>query len=476
VCGSGRESRRGDANNSFQKSVDAGVGKTTGSSSSDPSRIPWIVKYRYVASALPERQRIVIQTGQASPRPGHLATTDSERGATPLSVLATYSLPLKAEEMINRWAHLSRVCLCCLLIPSQLATAFPSGAGSCPEGMAAVGGDHLNPAYTITTGGLAEGNLQLAINGRVLLSGTRINLLSGVEHSWTLSSRDQNGFRGFLLRLSGTDQVDTTVALSSADTNVQEALDACIVAQGVGGVTHTDNDVKTGVSGVLRLDEVASNLLLDVTVVIENRNSVSTFFYSGYTIFLRGDVMGNVSTDAPTFAMLTTSPTPQPSTSMPTIIPTTLIPTSNPTLAPTQQPSSTVGTTSPTFRPVSMATTAPTSSPTFSSVVATLAPTFFETSSSPSHVPTSRPSLRPSAAISDSFDEQALPHPYIEGLPLSDEEGGCTVDTPCTICQGGTYLGVVQDNFAALGLGLGSGLSACLTLPGGLTNFLRYRL
>jgi hypothetical protein len=249
--------------------------------------------------------------------------------------------------------------------------------------------------------------------------------------------------------------VDTTVALSSADANVQEALEACIVAQGVGGVTHADNDVKTGVSGVLRLDEVASNLVLDVTVVIENRNSVSTFFYSGYTIFLRGDVMGNVSTDAPTFAMLTPSPTPQPSTSMPTIMPTTLIPTSNPTLPPTQQPSSTVETSSPTFMPVSTGTTAPTSSPTFSSVVATLAPTFFETSSSPSHVPTSRPSLRPSAAISDSFDEQVLPHPDIEGLPLSDEEGGCTVDTPCTICQGGTYLGVVLDNFAALGLRLG---------------------
>lgn len=117
------------------------------------------------------------------------------------------------------------VFLAVLALNLPLATnAFPTGAGDCPGGRAAVGGIHVNPQASITTGSLEEGKLQMKINGQVLLQGSKLVLASGVEQAWTLSSAADTGFKGFLLRLSGgRDDTDTTVALSSASSSVQEA-------------------------------------------------------------------------------------------------------------------------------------------------------------------------------------------------------------------------------------------------------------
>jgi hypothetical protein len=104
------------------------------------------------------------------------------------------------------------------------ANAFPTGAGHCPGGRAAVEGLHIDPRASVTTGTLEEGGIQISINGQILQPGAEFVFESGVEQGWTLSTVTRSEFKGFLLRLSGGEnEVDTTVALSSASPLVQEA-------------------------------------------------------------------------------------------------------------------------------------------------------------------------------------------------------------------------------------------------------------
>ena len=241
-----------------------------------------------------------------------------------------------------------------LLLSLPLAShAFPIGAGDCPGGRAAVGSVHLS-AGSVTTGRLEDNNLRVQINGQVLdPDSPSIILQAGVEHAWMVadgssqSRQPSEGFRGFLLRLGGgrgvgegadDAEIDTTVALSSASDNVKEAFAACVLSQGVGGVTHNENELKTAVSGILRLDEIASDLQLDVTVVVENRNSNSVYYYSSYTLEFREEAQPTTgSSPSPTAApsnpsiATTTSPTDSPTSSTPV----TDVPTVGPTMAPT---------------------------------------------------------------------------------------------------------------------------------------------
>ena len=115
---------------------------------------------------------------------------------------------------------------CALLFATcGFTNAFPMGAGDCPGGKAAVGKSHTSSDASITTGSLEEGQIQVRINGRILVPGVKLVLQAGVEHPLRLSTTSDVGFKGFLIRLSGgEDEVDTTVALSSASPSVQEAF------------------------------------------------------------------------------------------------------------------------------------------------------------------------------------------------------------------------------------------------------------
>ena len=265
--------------------------------------------------------------------------------------------------------------------------AFPIGAGDCPEGRAAVGSVHLS-ADAVTTGSLEDKGLRVVINGQMLDPNTPITLQAGVEHTWMVSDgtaqsrMNSEGFRGFLLRLggggvrAGDTGIDTTVALSSANDNVKEAFAACVLSQGVGGMTHTDNNLKTAVSGILRLEETATDLQLDVTIVVENRNSNSEYYYSSYAIAFEADV----------------KPTPPPMTFAPvTGSPSTEVPTE--TIVETMTPSTT--------EPVS--------------------------DSPATSVPVSTP--QPTLAPVDNTNPQ-------EEKELSIVLGGCTRSRPCGNCEG----------------------------------------
>jgi hypothetical protein len=174
---------------------------------------------------------------------------------------------------------------CYLTIPFlSLVSALRNGAADCPEGKPAVGSLHLS-ANTVTTGPLRDGNINLQLNNVLLAAdASPVDLLVGETHTWTLTSNGGREFRGFLLRLNGgDDNIDTTDALSGGN-SVQVARTTCINTYNVGGVTHTNNGGKSAVSGSLLLEDPSPNMLLDVTIVIENRNGVSTYYYSSFKL------------------------------------------------------------------------------------------------------------------------------------------------------------------------------------------------
>ncbi|CAB9514038.1 receptor-like protein kinase [Seminavis robusta] len=159
--------------------------------------------------------------------------------------------------------------------------AFPGGAGDCPEARAAVGGPHLG-FPTVTTGSLEEGQLQFEVNGGSLAVGEPNEITVGDMHTWTLEITD-GIYRGFLVRLGGGDSGVDTVESIKSDLDIVQPASACENFQ-VGGVTHTNAEDKTIIEGTLSVDAKSANMPLDVTVVIENTNGVSIYYYTGYQL------------------------------------------------------------------------------------------------------------------------------------------------------------------------------------------------
>ena len=149
----------------------------------------------------------------------------------------------------------------------SMVDAFPSGAGGCMGGMAAVEGFHLDMSNgrPVVGGTLADGAIRVTV-GDVLLDVDTVNeipigqdLLVGVE-------ADDISFLGVLVRLQAPDGVDTTSALIP-EANVGPAS-VCVPP--VVGITHTNDDEKTMATGTLRFDEEIDGITLDVTIVFLN--------------------------------------------------------------------------------------------------------------------------------------------------------------------------------------------------------------
>jgi len=361
--------------------------------------------------------------------------------------------------------------LALLLVLLQLSTfgvhALPTGAVSCEEGKAAVNGLHLQQT-TVLTGPLAQDNIEFQINGVALQPGVPFDIELGVDYKWKLLTAG-TFFRGFLIRLgNGDDQVDTRQSLATDSNTAKVAQTACVDAFMVGGITHSSNVLKNLEEGVLRVHLPSQNMPLDITVVIQNRNSYSIYYYSGFTIHANppatndntnttgsGDTKPTYTpyfpppvTDAPapiasgstwagptTPAPVTPAPvTTAPDTSAPTKLapvtsaPTTKAPTTKkPSAAPTSAPVTANPTEAPTSAP---ATAEPTEVPTAAPATAepTLVPTLVPVTATPTEVPTADPV--PTAA-----PVTATPATVYLFLRYPT----CTMDTPCSMCQGGTY-------------------------------------
>ncbi|GAX21391.1 hypothetical protein FisN_28Lh083 [Fistulifera solaris] len=165
------------------------------------------------------------------------------------------------------------------------ATAAPDGASACPAGAAAPGGSHLDNMPGLV-GGLSKGNYVVSVGGSpVVLDGTPIEVPLDFDIQVTA---DGTEFKGILIRVGGAsvDQV------TSADLTAPAG--AC---GDVGSVTHSDNSPKTVGTASVSLD-AAATLDVDISVVLENEDNVSTFYYSAFQINAVDDSTPS-ETDAP---------------------------------------------------------------------------------------------------------------------------------------------------------------------------------
>jgi hypothetical protein len=197
------------------------------------------------------------------------------------------------------------------------ASAYPSGAGGCSGGQAAVQGSHLQSGYE--TGPLGNGGFAVILDGNTLDPAVGVSFTAGEDHTLTVTG----SYTGILVRLQADSGVDTSAALSETSSFLQ---DASVCNAPVVGISHNSRASKSGAEIILRLDE-PSDVTLDITVVLENDSGGSIFYYSGF---------GLRAVDPPeTISSASGTPTPAPVTitAMPVAVAGTAIRTS--TSAPT---------------------------------------------------------------------------------------------------------------------------------------------
>lgn len=157
----------------------------------------------------------------------------------------------------------------------RCASGYQLGAGRCSAGQAAVGWGHFE-ADDVRTGQLADVGLDLQLNGVAMDANSVTDFIAGQDH--TLIVTGESNFKGILIRLGAPSGVDTTDSLV-AGANVQEAF----VCQSPDvGVTHFNNAWKAGVFATLHFEEPVSDIVIDVTVVIQNSGTISEFYYTGF--------------------------------------------------------------------------------------------------------------------------------------------------------------------------------------------------
>jgi hypothetical protein len=175
-----------------------------------------------------------------------------------------------------------------VVVPPQLVfvQAFPTQAGGCHGGEAAVAGWHVanhnsdGNIRLVTTGALSDNDIAFFVDGIEMSSTTTVttSVLLGVEHTVEIVA-SQNPFKGALIRVESSHAA--TFALTPM-IHAQQAS-ACTVPN-VQGVTHTSNALKNVVSAAFFTPE-AGDFVVDVTVVdVNNATHGSVYWYSQYRI------------------------------------------------------------------------------------------------------------------------------------------------------------------------------------------------
>jgi hypothetical protein len=318
-----------------------------------------------------------------------------------------------------------------LLSSLQVARSYPSQAGWCPGGLPAVAGPHVDQDKSLTTGSIADGDLSVVIDRTTSLEASigdqssSAVLQTGRDYEIRIVAGSSR-YRGFLIRLEATEaSVNTSMALIPR--NLSQAAAVCFSP--AVGISHYDRDLKNFASGILRLDEPGS-VSLDVTVVKENSNLVSSYFYSAYSV--RFDDSGGeptpslVGTSAPASSSGTTPPSDAPvaGTSVPSVI--TIAPARSPgsgSESPSELPSD-VPSVIPTITPESKSPVVVSISPSEATVAPVKAPSTF--SEVPSDVPSERPSDVPSETPSDIPSAIPVPSPTVTtALPTTPVAPDC---------------------------------------------------
>jgi hypothetical protein len=173
---------------------------------------------------------------------------------------------------VFRWT----VAIVVTVLDVAIVDAFPSSAGSCISGTAAVGGSHRTNAVRFE-GTLADIGVEVKIANVSLTTDTLI--VETGEHTLEVISA-LHDYAGILLRIESS---DGSMDLSSAiipGTNTKAAM-TCIAP--VGGVDHEDSAPKRISTATVRIDE-SSEIYLDITVVGMNNDTASVFGYTRYQV------------------------------------------------------------------------------------------------------------------------------------------------------------------------------------------------
>lgn len=160
--------------------------------------------------------------------------------------------------------------------------AYPFGAGGCTGGQAAVGPPHRFRS-NVTTGILADAGITVLLDSKPLPAGGFVNFKAGRPHKIEIKAAKGKFFLGFLVRLAaGTSGIAPYDALApyKGDSFVQYSIEC---SNGlVGGVTHTSNVKKTSIAANLTFATPYKGLPLDITVVVENDEKASAFYYNWF--------------------------------------------------------------------------------------------------------------------------------------------------------------------------------------------------
>jgi hypothetical protein len=222
---------------------------------------------------------------------------------------------------------------------------FPSQAGACPGGQAAVSGSHSNEGTSSSSSSKTirvignddwSENFRFQVNDVDVTSSSspvalvregsyifRVDAINSTTMDNTDNDINNNSslgyFRGILIRIQQETNSSTTTSSSfswtALERNAQSAL-AC-VGTGVMGITHTDNLPKYSISGLFQTLE-ETNVTVDVTIVVANTDTESIYGYKQYIfqVVPPDNEIDNDSNATTTLPNQTTAPTISPSATM----------------------------------------------------------------------------------------------------------------------------------------------------------------
>lgn len=178
-----------------------------------------------------------------------------------------------------------------MVLLQQPATAMPSGAGECKVGEAAVGDPHKIEGAE--TGTLEDAGMTLSFNNIPVEDGLEFMANNNFPLVLTATNFADYPIRGFSIVLS----YDTTTNPSDAALlNVLQEWDSNdpVIQSNVNcegdnmnnpvGLTHRDAEPKDGVNLLLTFYDGIMDLKLDVTVVVQNSDGISKYYYSGFNL------------------------------------------------------------------------------------------------------------------------------------------------------------------------------------------------
>lgn len=170
--------------------------------------------------------------------------------------------------------------LLCVIV-ARYVEAFPSGAGACPGGMAAVGGSHLSTAKgkKVLSRSFAAKKISISIGGVSVAEGKTISIAAGKTHAI---------MDGILIRV----QAPTGFSTKGVLTPGIGTQTAKVCPYPVVGLTHlsdddnekSQNEVESveeddSFTGNIRFKKATKGVIFDLTVVFKNSKTISEFAY-----------------------------------------------------------------------------------------------------------------------------------------------------------------------------------------------------